>query len=121
MIVIVVPGIPPSPNRTRREHWGQRSTEARQWKEDAVYAALDARNRNPLVGFPLHSAALRVVIVSPTAVRRDPDNAVASVKPLIDGIVKAGVLHDDSFAVIRSLTVSLEMGPQACVRIEVQP
>lgn len=118
---MTVPGIPPSPNSTRREHWAKRAAAAREWKRDAFYAAMEARElHRGMVKFPLQSAALRIVIVSPTRVRRDPDNAIASAKPLIDGLVKAGVLSDDSFAVVRELTVAQEHGP-AAVRIEVTP
>ena len=121
MIVVTVPGIPPSPNQQRREHWARRAAEARGWRQAALYAALDARNRHADVPFPLHSAAIRVVIVSPTTVRRDPDNAIASVKPIIDGLVRAGILADDSFAVVRDLSVAVERGREAAVRIEVTP
>lgn len=121
MIVVTVPGIPPSPNQTRREHWAKRAAEARSWRDAALYAALDTRNRHPQQQFPIRSARLRVVIVSPTSVRRDPDNVIASVKPILDGIVRAGILADDSFAVVRELAVALERGKTAEVRIEVEP
>lgn len=119
---MTVPGIPPSPNQTRREHWAKRAAAAKQWKRDAFYAAVEAREVwRGRVRFPLPSAAVRLVIVSPTSVRRDPDNAIASMKPLIDGLVQAGIIADDSFAVVRELTVGLERGKQAAVRIEVTP
>lgn len=122
MITVTVLGIPPSPNQTRREHWAKRAAAAKLWKHDAFYAAIEAREVwRGRVRFPLASADVRLVIVSPTTVRRDPDNAVAAMKPLIDGLVQAGILADDSFAVVRNLTVALERGTPAAVRIEVTP
>jgi Holliday junction resolvase RusA-like endonuclease len=122
-ISVVVPGIPPSPNQTRREHWARRAAEAKRWKRDTYLAAVSARNalltRYPGVILPLTEARVRCVIVTKSAVRRDPDNAIASMKPLIDGVVQAGILADDSFSVITDLSVAVERGPDQLVRIEV--
>lgn len=117
--MVEVPGIPPSPNQTRREHWARRAAAAKRWKHDAYLAAVAVRNVHRGSGFPLQAAKVRCVIVATTGVRRDPDNAIASMKPLIDGIVEAGVLADDSFDVIRDLSVACERGTTPHVRIEV--
>lgn len=123
MMSILVPGIPPSPNQTRREHWAKRAAEAKRWKRDTYMAAVGVRNaylaRYPGLFLPLTEARVRCVIVTPSSVRRDPDNAMASMKPLIDGVVQAGILADDSFAVISDLSVAVERGRDPHVRIEV--
>lgn len=118
MIVVTVPGLPPTPNSLRRLNWHQRADQTRYWRDMAHWTALEAMSHHPGT-YPIESAAVRVVIVAPTKARRDPDNALASVKGHLDGIVASGLLADDSFAVVRSLTVALEHGP-AAVRIEIE-
>ena len=44
---------------------------------------------------------------------------MASAKNLIDGLVDAGVIRDDSFAVVVDLAVSSEPGPAKAIRMEV--
>ncbi|NJD28878.1 MAG: hypothetical protein FIA92_11350 [Chloroflexi bacterium] len=119
-LVVSVPGIPPSPNQTRREHWAKRAKEARLWRESAFYAARQAMaTAHGGWSFPLRSASVRITLVSTTAVRRDPDNAIAACKPVLDGIVQAGLLADDSFAVIRDLAVGVARGREEWTQIEV--
>jgi hypothetical protein len=118
VIVVSVPGLPPTPNSLRRANWHQRADQTRYWRDLAHWAALEVMELHPGT-YPIHSAAVRVVIVAPTKARRDPDNALASIKGHLDGIVGAGLLADDSFAVIRSLTVALERGEPG-VRIEIE-
>jgi Holliday junction resolvase RusA-like endonuclease len=121
VIYVLLLGIPPSPNALRRMHWATRAAIAREWRHSAWAAALEARNHYcPSVGFPWLRANVKIVIVTKTATRRDPDNAVASVKPLIDGLVDAGIIADDSFTVIADLSIATERGLTAGVRIEVE-
>ena len=125
-LTIWIPGRPPTPN-TRpgnpmvayrlRDHWKSIARNA------AVAAALDA-------GWPLMATGMERVRVSPrhfeerarmvvadpirwvdeygmvfvvrSRIERDWDNAVASSKPLTDGLVDAGLLAGDSTNYIRS-------------------
>ena len=104
--VVFVDGIPPSPNELRRAHWSLRADQAEQWRTAAKLLALDKINREGWT-MPEH-AAIELVAVCATDLRRDPDNFVAACKPIIDGLVDAGVLPDDSFAVLGSLSVRQE-------------
>lgn len=51
----------------------------------------------------------------------DPDNAVAAAKPLIDGLIDAGLLEDDSWHYLELGAVTAEDGgePGVVVRLEV--
>lgn len=96
-IVVELPGTPPSPNRSRRYgHWAQRARSDRQWKSDAYVLAVDARQHSGRSDFPWSRVALAIRFTVPTRARRDPDNAIASLKPAIDGLVSAGLIVDDS-------------------------
>lgn len=99
-ITITVPGRPPNPNRIRG-HWAKRNAIAQYWKAVAwgcANEALPARWR------PLERATLEVVHVVPTRAARDHDNLVAGIKHCLDGLVRAGVVVDDSDRVLVSVT-----------------
>lgn len=115
MLTFTIPGHPPSPNRSRTLHYHVRAGNDLAWRTTAYFAALDVR---PQDFEPLTEASVRVVYIIPDKRRRDPDNALASAKPCIDGIVDAGLLTDDSFRVIRHLSVTSEPGPEKAVRFE---
>jgi len=111
-----VPGIPASPNVTRTRNFHLNASQAKDWKT-ATIAAVGGRHPET----PLPSVRLVLVALTKTRGRRDPDNFAAACKPIIDGLVLAGVLVDDSFAVIRELVVRREQADRNAVRVEVWP
>lgn len=121
-MLIVIPGTPPSPNRTRAGHWRRRYKSDQQWRSDARLLAIDARNRLRGVTFPWPRVALRYVWVVPDdRRRRDPDNWVAACKPILDGIVDAGIIPgDDSRVIVRFGPHGFARGPRA-VEVHVEP
>lgn len=92
-------GLPPGPNVRVRYHWAKWGRIVQQWKGDAMRLAIDAKNRSPLA-FPLRSAQVTVTHYLPDLRRRDDDNMKAACKPVIDGIVAAKVIADDSLGEI---------------------
>jgi Holliday junction resolvase RusA-like endonuclease len=87
-------GHPPHDNTTRRWHWAKRSREMRAWRDASAWAAREAYGRSTMGG------AMKPVRISVTfqyRVRRTRDraNLVASLKPVLDGLVDAGILKDD--------------------------
>lgn len=107
-ICVEMVGIPPSPNELRRMHWAERGKEMKSWREGSYKTALDLVNR--LHWKTLDRAWVEIVITCREHNRRDPDNAIAAMKPLIDGLVDAGAIKDDSFDVIASLTIRQTFG-----------
>ena len=93
---VVVPGRPPGANDLiRLGHWRIRSVRA-EWKqktEDAVVASLVERP-NPRI--PFAYAQVRVTWRCKIRRKRDYDNLVSGLKPLLDGLVSGGILEDDS-------------------------
>lgn len=80
--------LPPSPNA--RIHWRTRAQANAAWKARAAQAAWDAGIPRPLPR----------ITISATIERRnlgvaDEDNDRARLKPLVDGIVAAGVIPTD--------------------------
>lgn len=82
--------VPLSLNRILRRHWSVRRREARAWRLQVRAAC----------GRPIVRTAVRVALEIVVYRRRpqDPDNAVASLKPILDALVREGWLRDDATA-----------------------
>ena len=91
-----IDGIPPNDNATRRLVWQAKAKEREQWRHLAFYAATAGmRVGRASLHFPLDKALVRFDFHFGARRRHDWDNLVASLKPVIDGIVDAGVVVDD--------------------------
>lgn len=119
-IAFTLAGHPPSPNATLRQHFMAKARDRAAWRTTARAAALLAiRDAGIADDLPWPRVRVRLVWILPDRRRRDPDNAVSSVKSCLDGVVDSGLITDDSFAVIVDLAVSSEPGPRKALRIEV--
>lgn len=85
-----LPGIPPSNNKYigRNVRWEYQAVK-KQW---AALINLSCRPKPPQ---PLKKAVVRLIYHFPDNRRRDPDNY--SGKMILDGLVRAGIIADDSF------------------------
>jgi len=95
MVIVEIPALPPkeaSPNW--RGHWSTRYRATTDYKNLACVMA-----RNSLRGRKIKAldrATIRATMVVPNRrYIKDGDNAIASLKAAIDGIVAAGILSDD--------------------------
>ncbi len=94
-VVIVIPEIPPSLNEWARWHNQKANKEKQRWGE-LVWAC--ARQQLGIGGIRKCGFARAEVTLKyffPSNARRDPDNY--SGKFIMDGLVSAGILVDDSF------------------------
>ncbi|MBA7586489.1 hypothetical protein ES708_28491 [subsurface metagenome] len=75
-------------------HWSRRAKAARELREAAGYCASVERKR----WLDYHEKAELSItfVVRDASYYKDPDDALASLKPAIDGCVDAGVILDDS-------------------------
>lgn len=73
-----------------RHHWSVNREVARYWRQ---VAAITARNANIP---PMGRAHITVTFHKATARRYDPGNLAPVSKAIVDGIVDAGILPDDS-------------------------
>lgn len=84
--------IPPSAcHSNSRVHWTERATANSAMRQWACYRARAANDRQPR----WHRATITVQAHYDDHRRRDNDGLLASLKSAIDGIVDAGILHDD--------------------------
>lgn len=80
--------VPRTANARLRDHWTAKSHEAKTWRT-LVRCVCGLPHFGDVLG------KVRVTIRMVRARLQDPDNRVASVKPLLDALTKAGWLFDD--------------------------
>lgn len=119
MLDLTIPGLPPinTAGPHGGSHWA-RTTTKRQWEGKVCAAVLEALGRWPAQ--PLSRA--RVTITRASTREPDYDNLTQGGKFILDGLVKAGVLVDDSPAVVGRPEYLWERAPRGMgsVRIQVQ-
>jgi len=86
---VVLKTVPRTANRLLRCHWGTRARENKRLRNHLVATAGHAR-----FGDTVGKQRVRITVHRRRL--QDPDNAVASVKGLVDGLVRLGWLRDDS-------------------------
>lgn len=99
-VTLVLPRNPPrSLNTMLRQHWAERKRQRDLWACEVTAAWLAA-------GRPRYRRKVRALVTCyyRTTRRRDTDNMTASVKPIIDALVRLGCLLDDHSEILE-LTV----------------
>lgn len=81
---------PPLSMNSKFRHWAQRANIVKQVRREAAVRAKSAR-----LG-PHQHITVRLHYQPRDARRRDPSNLMATQKPLLDGLVDAGVVPDDT-------------------------
>lgn len=108
-------GIPMNLNEYRNAHFFLLDKEKKKWERITVKESIAQRIR------PIRKCRLTIEFYFKDRRRHDPDNYSASLKFILDGMVKANILPDDDFSVIESLTVrqgGIHMNPYLVIRIE---
>jgi len=102
-VILCIPDAPPSWNTfyAGAHHW-KRKQLADKWHLLVRESALSAQKGQAI---PRGQGAITVSVNYPDKRRRDPDNICA--KLLIDGLVHAGILPDDSDQYVSSVTTRI--------------
>lgn len=87
-------------------HWRAQAASRANWKQAAWGMAVGVRRLAE--GLPWTAVRITATYRYRKGNRRDWDNLMAQLKPLLDGIVAAGVMTDDSTAVIIELQHAYE-------------
>lgn len=111
---LTIPGLPKTANAGARRHWRAQMAHAQQWQKSVIVAV--GSNRPPA---PLQMA--RLVLTRVSSAEPDYDGLVSSFKPVIDGLIKAGVLANDKMQNIGRPEYNWEKGRRGhgSIRIEV--
>ncbi len=85
--VLVLPRLPLTANERLRLHWAAQRRDGKSWREALLAAGRPPREppARAVVRLTIHRRRLQ-----------DPDNQVASVKPILNALVARGWLVDDS-------------------------
>ena len=84
-----IPQIPKTNNASLRSHWGARQRETTRWRRLV-------RTCCGTPGYGMVQGRQRVTITVHRGRRQDKDNAYGSVKPIVDGLKRAGWVVDDA-------------------------
>ena len=110
---LTIPGLPGYNDKRQRVlspnsrcHWVERQRVVRTDSTNTIAAVL-AHGRPPK---PIERADVEISIHFRTRTRRDPDNMAPLVKGVLDGLVHAGVLIDDS---TRNVNLTVNEGSPA--------
>ena len=118
---IEVPMLPPfsvSPNA--RVSWTAEWQGKKTYGAAVFYCAIDARNRSDDFT-PYEVARIDIELIFPMERTRDADNAVASLKSGLDGIVRAGIIKGDDHKHLHwghvNITVDRERAPMTVITL----
>ena len=92
-----------------RGHWRERARLSRYWRTLTQIEARSLINRGT---WPrLQRAHITVTISWPDRIRRDPANYTLTAKPIVDGLVDAGLLPDDDHEHVTGPDMRRARGP----------
>lgn len=86
-------------NANARLHWSQRAKLTRYWRDRAT-----VESRKQALPTYVKQVDILATFQRTDARRWDAHNLYGTVKAVIDGLVRAGVLYDDSGAYVRQVT-----------------
>lgn len=84
-----LPDLDPLSLNARQAHWAQRHRNVRVWREATGWAVKAARVPR------LAQAIVTLHVTPPDRRRRDRHNLHATLKPILDALIDAGVIADD--------------------------
>lgn len=107
-------GVPESMNKVMRMHWAKRNGYFARWYQDVARAIGVRKPPQPL-------KRVRLIFERHAYRTLDFDGCVASMKPIADGLVHAGVLEDDTWKITGKWDVGQQYRPkgQECVYVRV--
>lgn len=85
--------LPKETNPNWRGHFAKKAKAVKEFREMAMYCAINATEGNP--PWYVKAEVSVTLVIADMRYYRDPDNALASLKPAIDGCVDAGVILGD--------------------------
>jgi hypothetical protein len=92
-LIFEIPGLPKLPNQFNRGGWKPRYGALKTWRKRVVKYAFAFRPIKPL-------EKARVTLTRYSSVEPDYDGLVGAMKPILDGLVDAGIIIDDKMSVI---------------------
>lgn len=104
--VSLLPPVEYSPNW--RGAWPQRYQAGRAYGLAVFYYCIDYKNRLGAAFTPIQVARLDLILVYPVERVRDRDNVIATFKPGLDSLVRAGLIAGDDYKHLHWGEVNIE-------------
>lgn len=104
MIELQISGLPKTPNELKKLHHMARYREAKKWRATACWTALKHKPKHPF-------KQVELTFVRCSSKQCDLDNGIASVKPIIDGLVDAKLFTDDNPSIVKEIHFGWEPAP----------
>lgn len=101
-------------NMNDRDHWSIKGVKVKTWRHAAWVAALA---HVPQKDRPLSPCLVSVRLPVTDSRRRDPANFTATIKPIVDGMVDAGVWPDDTPEYVKTEEPTFGRGQLVVVRL----
>lgn len=113
--------VPPSLNQWSRMHWSKAAKIKKQWENDIFYSTRVVKQVDEKVckKMPYKQAKIKITYYFKTKHRHDKDNYTP--KFILDGLVKAGIILDDSDKIIGQTEIIFDYdkdNPRTKVMIE---
>jgi crossover junction endodeoxyribonuclease RusA len=114
------PGVPPSENAVRGQHWAQVREALKPWRDVAWVACRNEVVRGHVPWLGHRAIKVQVVLTFAGKNRRDPHNYVGTVvKAIVDGLVRAGLVPDDTPEWVEVLEPILVVTKDPTVRVNI--
>lgn len=104
-----------------RMHWRSKAALTKHWRKWAWVLGTQVRRHSTHQTWPLWPGVVTVELPVPDNRRRDPHNYIATVKPIIDGLVDAGLWPDDTPEWVSVAEPRLIVRRDGLVRIVITP
>jgi hypothetical protein len=122
MVTLDLQGCPPS-FANKRGHWTVLWREKQHWRQQS--ALLGKSARNTLAIAPAVGPRVVTITMHRASFLLDMDNAFAAVKPVVDGLKDAGLIHDDTPALlelrVQQQRVASRKAQKTMIRVEGEP
>jgi len=87
-----IPGLPVSLNVGGNHYHFQRNKERKRWHEEIAYASVGKKPKLPL-------EKVKLILIRFSSRTMDYDGIVGSFKPVVDGLIHAGIIINDTIKV----------------------
>lgn len=121
LLTFKAPSRPLSENESRRLHWASRKRRLQDWGTltQVAWKHADPEDKASIEGMKV---TIRVTLPFPRKARRDPHNYIGTnVKTIIDALVRAGAMPDDTADYVEVIEPRLSIDPTDEVQIAITP
>jgi len=96
-IKLVIPKLPKSGNKIQNWHYHKRHQYNQDWYDEVTICWRYYQEDHKIPNLPIKRAKVILTFYFPDRRKRDKENFVRGAKPIIDGLIYAGIIKDDNW------------------------